>query len=145
MNHSIYNLYLAITLRSETDIHLQSISLSHTYGGLLCSTPNEQINANIIAEIREEFEGACYVIKPKVTMLSEYDFFDKVDHYTKEKNVALLPAVKVTAIFECYGGEESTFLHIAWFQDDFSTAVPSCITDAIQDIDWYRHAIEFSL
>ena len=79
MNHSIYNLYPAITVRSGADIHLQSISISHTYGGLLCGTPNEKMNDNIIVEAREDLEKAYYVIKPKVTMLSEYDFFDKGD------------------------------------------------------------------
>jgi len=145
MNHSIYNLYPAITLRSETDIHLQSISLSHTYAGLLCGTPSEQINDNIVSEIREEFKKACYVIKPRVTMLSEYDFFDKGDHYSREKTIPLLSAVKVEALFECYDGDESTRLLIVWFQDNFSTTVPRHIEDDIQDIDWYRYACEFSV
>ena len=145
MNHSIYNLHSAITLRSGTDIHLQSISLSHTYAGLLCGTPSEQINDNIIAEIREEFEKAYYVIKPRVTMLSEYNFFAKDDHYSREKTIPLLSAVKVEALFECYDGDECTRLPIVWFQNDFSTAISTYIENAIQDIDWYRYACEFSL
>ncbi len=42
MNYSIYNLYPTIVLSLGINIHLQSISLSHTYGGLLCGTPSEQ-------------------------------------------------------------------------------------------------------
>jgi len=145
MNHSIYNLYPAITLRSGTDIHLQSITLSHTYGGLLCGTPNEQMNDNIISEAREDLEEACFFIKPKVTMLSEYDFFDKGDHYSKENTIPLLPAVKVEALFECCDGDECTRLHIVWFQDDFSSIIPKDIESVIQNIDWYHQAREFSL
>ena len=145
MKHSIYNLYPAISLRSGANIHLQSISLSHTYGGLLCGTPNEQMNDNIISEAREDLEEACFIIKPKVTMQSEYDFFAKGDHYSKEKTVPLLPAVKVEALYECYEGDECTRLHIVWFQDAFLVTMPSSIKDAIQDIDWYRYACEFSV
>ncbi len=145
MNHNIYNQYPAIVLSSGINIHLQGISLSHTYGGLMCGTPSEHINDNIISEIREKFEKACYIIKPRVNMLSEYDFFDKGDHYRKEKTILLLPVVKVETLFECYNGDESTFLHIVWFQDDFSVTISSFMENAIQNIDWNCYARKFSL
>ncbi|MCK5536159.1 MAG: hypothetical protein KAI79_04985 [Bacteroidales bacterium] len=145
MNHNIYNLHPAIVLSSGINIHLQSISLSHTYGGLLCNTPSEQINNNVISEIREKFEKACFIIKPRINMISEYDFFDKGDHYSKEKTIPLLSAVKVEALFECYKDEESTFLNIIWFQDGFSETISSSIENKIQDIDWHRYAKKFSL
>ena len=145
MNHSIYNLYPAIKLSSGINIHLQSISLSHTYIGLQCGTPNEKMNDNIIAETRKKFEEACFIVKPKVTMLSEYDFFDKGDHYSKENTIPLLAAVKVEALFECYDGDECTNLLIVWFQNDFLTAIPRDIKNDIQDIDWYCYACEFSV
>ena len=144
MNHSIYNLYPAICLSSGINIYLQSISLSHTYGGLMCGTPSEQINENIVVEIREEFKIACFIIKPKITMVSEDNFFSKGD-YSKEKTIPLLPSVQVHALFECYDEDKSTFLHIVWFQGNFSTTVPRHIENAIQDVDWYRCAKEFSL
>lgn len=145
MNHCIYNLYPAISLRSGINIHLQSIALSYTYGGLMCGTPSEQINDNIITEIREEFKRACFIIKPKITMVSEDDFFSKGDHYSKEKTIPLLPVVKVESLLECYEGDKGSLLNIVWFQDEFSTTVPMHIENAIQDIDWYRYASEFSL
>ncbi len=78
-------------------------------------------------------------------MLSEYDFFDKGNHYRKEKTIPLLPVVKVEALLECYEGDESTFLHVIWFQDDFLITMPTYIENAIQDIDWHCYASEFSL
>ncbi len=145
MNHSIYNLYPAIVLSSGINIHLQSVSLSHTYGGLLCGTPREQMNDNIISEIKEGFEMDGFVIMPNVTMVSEDDFFGEGSTYDNNKTVPLLPAVKVEALFECYEGDDSTFLNIIWFQDDFSVTITSSIERAIQDIDWYRYACEYSL
>ncbi len=145
MNHNIYNLYPDIILSSGTKIHLQSISLSHTYGGLLCGTPSEQMNDNVISEMKESFEMDGFVIMPNVTMVSEDDFFGEGSTCDNNKTVPLLPAVKVKALFECYDGDESTFLHVIWFQDDFLITMPTYIENAIQDIDWYRYASEFSL
>ncbi len=59
--------------------------------------------------------------------------------------IPLLPAVNVEALFECYEGEESTFLNIVWFQDSFSATISSYIENVIQDIDWHCNAREFSL
>ena len=145
MNHSIYNLYPAIVLSSGITIHLQNISLSHTYGGLMCGTPSEQMNDNIISEIKEGFEMDGFVIMPNVTMVSEDDFFGEGSTCDNNKIVLLLPAVKVEALFECYEGEESTFLKVVWFQDDFSVAIPSSIEREIQDMDWDHYACEYSL
>lgn len=146
MKHDIYNVSPAIVLSSSgVEIYLQSISLSHAYGGLVCGTPNEQINDNIIAEAREDVAAACFIIRPTVTMVSENDFFDNVTLHTQRKTIPLLPAVKVEALFECYDGDRNTFLHIAWFQDDFSEMSLSSIENKIQDIDWHCYACGFTL
>ncbi len=140
MNHNIYNLYPVIVLLSETKIHLQSISLSHAYVGLMCGIPNEQINDNIVAEMKEGFEMACFIIKPNVTMISEDDFFGRDALYRKDKTIPLLPPVKVQALFECYEGEESTFLNIMWFQNELSVQIP---IEEIIVIDWSHYAGKF--
>ena len=145
MKHNIYNLYPVMILSSGIKIYLQSISLSHTYGGLMCGSPSEQINVTIISEIKEGFEMDGFVIMPNVTIVSEDDFFGKSSACNEHKRVPLFPAVKVEALFECYEGEDGIYLNIVWFQDDFSTAIPSSIERAIQDIDWYRYACEYSL
>ena len=120
---------------SGIKIYLQSISLSHTYAGLMCGSPSEQINDIIISETKEGFKVDGFVIMPNVTMVSEDDFFGKSSACDNNKIVPLLPAVKAEALFECYEGEDSTYLNIVWFQDDFSVTIPSSIERAIQDMD----------
>ena len=144
MNYNIYNLYPKMILSSGIKIYLQRISLSHTYGGLMCGTPSEQMNDSIISEIKKEFDADCFVIEPDITIVSEDDFFDK-DSGNNSKTIPLFPAVKVRALFECYEGDDSTFLNIVWFQDNFSVTMPGSIEKTIRDMDWYRYACEFSL
>ena len=145
MSLDIYNRYPAMILSSGIKIHLQSISLSHTYAGLMCGAPSEQINDMIVSEIKEGFETDGLVIEPDITKVSEDDFFGKNSDCDEERNIPLLPAVKAEALFECYDEEDSTYLNIVWFQDDFSTMTPSHIRRAIQDIEWDRYACEYSL
>jgi hypothetical protein len=145
MNCNIYNRYPAMILSSGIKIYLQSISLSHTYAGLMCGSPSEQINEAVISETKEGFEMDGFVIMPDVTMVSEDDLFSKSSTCDTGKIVPLLPAVKAEALFECHEGEDSTYLNIVWFQDDFSTTMPSSIERVIRDFDWYRYACEYSL
>lgn len=56
-----------------------------------------------------------------------------------------MPPVKVEALFECYGGESTTYLNIVWFQDEFSVTIARSIESVIQKFDWNSKACEFSL
>lgn len=145
MNYNVYNIYPLIELSSGVKIHLQSIHLSHTYGGLLCGSPSEHVNDSIISEINENQEVTYFIIKPRVTMLSEDEFFGRNFAQDKAKTIPLLPPVKVHALFESYEEKDSSFLNIAWFQDDFTVTTPSFIRKKIKDIDWYQYACELSL
>jgi len=146
MNHNIYNLYPAIKLLSGEKIYLQSISLSHTYSGLLCGSPNEHMNNDILLDIHEQYSEGLFVIEPKVALMSENDFFGRnVPGHDNKIQISLIPPVKVEVLFECYDGESTTYLNIVWFQDEFLATISTAIEGVIQKLDWNSKACEFSL
>ncbi|MCI0501796.1 MAG: hypothetical protein L0Y61_08660 [Epsilonproteobacteria bacterium] len=146
MEHNIYHIFPALELQSGLRIYLQSISLSHTYAGLLCGSPNEHINKDILLEIHEQYPEGLFVIEPKVTMVSENDFFGRsIPNHNNKNQIPLMPPVKVEALFECYDSESTTYLNIVWFQDDFSATMATPIERLIQKLDWNSEACEFSL
>ena len=143
MSHNIYNLYPVIELSSGRKIYLQSITFSYTYHGLLCGSPSEQINHNILLDINEKFSEGLFVIEPKVTLVSENDFFGRsTTDQDNQKLIPVMPSVEAHALFECYDGEEHTYLNVVWFQDEFELTIPK---DIIQEIDWDKYASAFSL
>ncbi len=143
MSHNIYNLYPAVKLSSGRKIYLQSIIFSHTYDGLLCGSPSEQINHNILLDINEKFSEGLFIIEPKITTMSENDFFGRINSdQDDQKQIPVLPPVKVQVLFECYDDEDLTYLNIVWFQNDFTLSIP---TEIIQNTDWDKYACEVSL
>lgn len=146
MNHTIYNLYPAIILLSGEKIYLQSIALSHTYSGLLCGFPDTHINNDVLLDIHEQHPEGLFVIEPKVTLMSENDFFRRsIPDHDNKIQIPLMPPVKVEALFECYDSESTTYLNIVWFQDEFSVTITTSIESVIQKLDWNSKACEFSL
>jgi len=143
MSHNIYNLYPAVELSSGKKIYLQSITFSHTYDGLLCGSPSEQINHNIFLDINEEFPEGLFVIEPKIITICKNDFSGRMNsNQDDQKQLPVIPPVKVQALFECYDDEYFTYLNIVWFQNNFSLSIPK---EPIQNINWNEYACEFSL
>lgn len=143
MSQNIYNIYPAVELSSGRKIYLQNIKFSHTYAGLLCGSPSEQINNDILLDINEEFSEGLFVIEPIITTMSENDFFGRLtSDQNDKKQIAVMPPVTVHVLFECYDDEDLTYLNVVWFQNDFLSSIPN---DTIQYIDWNKYACEFSL
>ena len=146
MDHNIYNVFPALELQSGLRIYLQSISLSHTYAGLLSGSPNEHMNKDILLDIHEQYPEGLFVIEPKVDMVSESNFFgSSVSSHDNKVQIPLMPPVKVEALFECYDSKFTTYLNIVWFQDEFSSTISTSIERLIQKLDWNSKACEFSL
>ncbi len=146
MKHNIYNLFPAISLSSGMNIYLQSISLSHPYSGLLCGSPSELINDNILLDIYEEFQEGLYVVEPDITLICENEFFGRcILNQNNLEQIPLIPLVKVHALFECYDGKSNTYLNIVWFQEDFSVTIKNTVENKIKNIDSNQYACEFSL
>ena len=141
---NIYNLYPLIELLSGQKIYLQEITLSHTYAGLLCGTPSASTNDEIMSSIKDAQKEGIYVINPEIVMISEDTFFEKeTSSGNEQKSVPLMPPVKAIAIFEHYDGEDTSWLKIVWFQNDFSTVISDSVRERIVGIDWDQYACEF--
>jgi hypothetical protein len=134
-----------ITLDSGRAIHLRSISQDLTYGGLLEGWPTAELNQRIIdrtvRRAREADQGRePYLLTPVQTPMNYHS-----DRPYPFGEPASIPSIIVVAEFRCSDtardpDKDYSDLTIIWFQDEWAFPIASPALEALQQIDWERHA-----
>lgn len=124
----------------NVDVEIRYVQIKRTYEGLLLGRPNEEMNAEIIEELRIKFFkerwAKVYVPTPTTTV--------------EEDGVVRLPCSVIMAelrtweITEHFEGRE---LSVILFTDKnaFKEPLEKIILEQIHDIDWYKHSIPWTI
>jgi len=133
--------------RSGRTLSMGRLSQRRTYAGLLAGIPDKDMNLRRIGELLDEAQSLAvagcgvFLIEtvPKVRELQR-----RGEKVVEER----LPAISCAARFDsgelAPSGDPYSSLVVAWFQQEFGLPTDPGILGQIADIDWERHAAEWS-
>ncbi len=123
-------------------IHIENLTQTLTYAGLLEGMPSRQMNEDYLAGLRARpparfFERACYLVRPPVRRV--------LRRFNVE--VGWLPRVTCQALFVSDAAARDldasvSSLRIIWLQDSFALPIAELALEHIKAIDWAARAAD---